>query len=196
MSTRTWLNLAARMSIFSTVVVGCVVTLALLQAAHSLHQDTTSAARPGQTKRAATSHHLACRPAWESQCMCSNTVLLREASTNGAPVEVSHQRFAPWNTPISSSRVVLPVSTSWVFYQISWSHASSLHLIGPCCEAGTTAAIVEVGSLREGHLDGKECLPHILGPHQLAVLAACPKCGVCEWLEDAGSPLLVPPVEV
>ena len=48
-STCTWLNLAAGMAI----VVGCLVTLALLQAAHSLHKATTSAARPGHTKLAA-----------------------------------------------------------------------------------------------------------------------------------------------
>ena len=42
MSTWTWLNLAVGISIFSTVVLGCLVTLARLQAAHSLHQATTS----------------------------------------------------------------------------------------------------------------------------------------------------------
>ena len=68
MSTCTWLNLAVGMSIFSTVVLGCLVTLALLQAAHSLHQVTTSVAKPGQTKRAATSHRVARRLAWESSC--------------------------------------------------------------------------------------------------------------------------------
>ena len=54
---------AVGMSIFSTVVVGCLVTLARLQAAHSLHQATTSVARPGQTKRGATSCRVALRPA-------------------------------------------------------------------------------------------------------------------------------------
>ena len=46
MSRCTWLNLATGMAIFYAVVVGCLVTLALLQAAHSLHQATISAARP------------------------------------------------------------------------------------------------------------------------------------------------------
>ena len=47
MSTCMWLNLAVGTSIFSTVVLGCLVTLARLQAAHSLHQATTSVAKPG-----------------------------------------------------------------------------------------------------------------------------------------------------
>ena len=32
------------------------------------------------------------------------------------------------------------MSTSWVYWQVSWSLASSLHLMGPCWVAGTTAA--------------------------------------------------------
>ena len=94
MSMCTWLNLAVGMSIFSTVVVGCLVTLARLQAAHSLHQATTSTARPGQIKRAATSCCVARRPAWESSCTCWKTARLWEASTSGlrAPEEVSHHR--------------------------------------------------------------------------------------------------------
>ena len=44
MSTHVWLNMAVGMSIFSTVM-GCLVTFAQLQAAHSLHQPTTSAAK-------------------------------------------------------------------------------------------------------------------------------------------------------
>ena len=97
MSTCTWLNLAAGMSIFSTVVVGCMVILAWLQAAHSLHQATTSVARPGQTKWAATSPRVARRPAWKSSCACWKTALLWETGTRGqrAPVEVSHHRSAP-----------------------------------------------------------------------------------------------------
>ena len=63
MSTCTRLNLAVGIYIFSTEVLGCLVTLARLQAAHSLHQATTSVARPGQTKQAATSRRVAHRPA-------------------------------------------------------------------------------------------------------------------------------------
>ena len=75
----------------------------------------------------------------------SNTVLLWEAGNKGlrAPVEVSHQRLAP---TISSSKSVLPVSTSWVSWQVSWLRVSSPHLIGSCCVAGTTAAVVEARS--------------------------------------------------
>ena len=50
--------------------------------------------------------------------------------------------------------------------------------------------------LPEGRFGGGEGHRHLLGPHQLAVLAACPTCGVCERLEDAGCPPEVPPVEV
>ena len=32
------------------------------------------------------------------------------------------------------------MSTSWVFWQVSWSLASSPHLMGSCSVAGTTAA--------------------------------------------------------
>ena len=97
MPTCMWLNLAVGISIFSTVVLGCLVTLARLQAAHSLHQVTTSAARPGQTKRAATSRRVANRPAWESSCTCWKMARLWETGTRGqrAPVEVSHHRLAP-----------------------------------------------------------------------------------------------------
>ena len=70
MSTCMWLNLAVGTSIFSTVVLGGLVTLVRLQAAHSLHQATTSVAKPGQTKQAATSRRVAHRPAWESSCTC------------------------------------------------------------------------------------------------------------------------------
>ena len=130
------------MSIFSMAVVGCLVTFALLQAAHSLHQATTSAARPGQTKRAATSHHVARLPAWESSCTCWKTACLWEAGTSGlrVPVEVLHHRWAPWYTTISNSKLVLLSSTSCVSWQVSWSLASSLHLMGPYWVAGTTAA--------------------------------------------------------
>ena len=88
MSMCSWLNL----------VVGCLVTLALLQAAHSLHQATTSAARPGHRKQVATSCSLACQTTWESLCTYSNTVLLLEAGTNSlrAQVEVLHKRLDPW----------------------------------------------------------------------------------------------------
>ena len=97
MSTCTWLNLAVGISILSTVVLGCLVTLAWLQAAHSLHQATTSAARLGQTKRVATSRWIAHCPAWESSCTCWKTARIWEAGTSGlrAPVEVSHYRWAP-----------------------------------------------------------------------------------------------------
>ena len=97
MSTCTWLNLAMGMFIFSMVVVGYLVTLAWLQAAHSLHQATTSVARPGQTKWAATSHRVALHPAWESSCTCWKMAHLWEAGTSGlkALVEVSHHRWAP-----------------------------------------------------------------------------------------------------
>ena len=92
MSTCTWLNLAVGMSIFSTVVLGCLVTLARLQAAHSLHQVTTSVAKPGQTKWAATSRCVAHRLAWETLCTCWKMACLCVAGTRGlmAPVEVSH----------------------------------------------------------------------------------------------------------
>ena len=85
MSTCTWLNLAVGISIFFTVVLGCLlVTLARLQAAHSLslHQATTSVARPGQTNQAATSHRLAHQPTWESPCTCWKTTRLWEAGTS------------------------------------------------------------------------------------------------------------------
>ena len=72
----TWLSLAVGMSIFSMAVVGCLVTLVQLQAAHSLQQATTSAARPGLTKQAATSRRVAHRPAWESLCTCWKTARL------------------------------------------------------------------------------------------------------------------------
>ena len=54
----------------------------------------------------------------------------------------------------------------------------------------------QVGVIREGCLGSYKHLLHLLGPHQLAVLAARPRCGICDWLEDAGSPPQVPPVEV
>ena len=134
MSTCTWLNLAVGISIFSTVVLGCLVTLARLQAAHSLPQATISAARPGQTKRAATSRRVAHCPMWESSCTCWKTARLWEAGTSGlrALVEVSHHRWAPCYTIISNGRLVLLVSTSCVSWQVSWSLASSPHLMGPC----------------------------------------------------------------
>ena len=50
--------------------------------------------------------------------------------------------------------------------------------------------------LLEGRLGSGEGHHHLLGPHQLAVLAARPTCGVLEWLEDASSPPDVSPVEV
>ena len=92
MSTCTWLNLAVGISIFSTEVLGCLVTLAQLQAAHSLHQATTSDAKPGTTKRAATSHCVAHRPVWESSCTCWMMARRCVTGTSGlmAPVEVSH----------------------------------------------------------------------------------------------------------
>ena len=80
------------MTIFSTVVLGCLVTLAGLQAEHSLHQVTTSVAKPGQTKWAATSRCVAHRLAWETLCTCWKMACLCVAGTRGlmAPVEVSH----------------------------------------------------------------------------------------------------------
>ena len=54
----------------------------------------------------------------------------------------------------------------------------------------------QVGGVCEGHLGGHKRLSHLLGPLQLAVLAAHPTCGICELLEDAGLPLQVPAVEV
>ena len=142
MSRCTWLNLADGMAIFSTVMVGCLVNLALLQAAHSLHQVSTSVARPCQTKQAAPSQRVACCPSWESPWTCSNTVLLWEAGPRGqkAPVEVLHQSLAPWYTTISSSRPVWLVSTSCISRQVNCSRASSAHLMGPCWVAGTTVA--------------------------------------------------------
>ena len=41
MSTCAWLNLAAGMAIFSMMGMGCLVTLARLQAVQSLHQAAT-----------------------------------------------------------------------------------------------------------------------------------------------------------
>ena len=80
MSTYTWLNLAVGISTFSTVVLGCLVTLAWLKATHSLHQATTSVARPGQTNQEATSHRVARQPAWESLCTCSKMARLWETA--------------------------------------------------------------------------------------------------------------------
>ena len=51
----------------------------------------------------------------------------------------------------------------------------------------------QVGSV--GSFGDHERLLHLLGPLQLAVLAARPTCRVCERLEDAGSSPQVPPVE-
>ena len=104
MSTCTWLNLAVGMSIFSTVVLGCLVTLALLQAAHSLHQATTSVANPGQTKWAAT-----------RSCTCWKMARLCVAGTSGlmAPVEVSHHSWTPCVATCSTCKPVLLVSSSW-----------------------------------------------------------------------------------
>ena len=71
-STHTWLNLVAGMAIFSTVVVCCTVTLALLHMVHSLHQDTKSAARLGQTYQVAARQSVAGQPACDSPCTCLN----------------------------------------------------------------------------------------------------------------------------
>ena len=54
----------------------------------------------------------------------------------------------------------------------------------------------QVGGVPEGCLGGQEHLPHLLGSLQLAVLAACPMCGAYGQLEDVGSALKVPPIEV
>ena len=98
MSMCTWLNLATGMAIFSTVVVGCLVTLALLQAQHSLHQATTSAARPGQTKRGGHQP-----PRGPPPSMGEPMDVLKHRPPLGGwyrgpegPVEVLHQRLAPW----------------------------------------------------------------------------------------------------
>ena len=68
------------------------MTLARLQAAHSLHQANTSDAKPGQTKQAATSRRVARRPAWESSYNCWKMARLYVTGTSGlmAPVEVLH----------------------------------------------------------------------------------------------------------
>ena len=54
----------------------------------------------------------------------------------------------------------------------------------------------QVLRVREGSIGGHKPFLRLLGPLQLAVLAAHPTCGICERLEDAGSPPQVPPVEV
>ena len=121
MSMCMWLNLVVGMSILSTVVLGGLVTLALLQAAHSLLQVTTSVANPGQTKRAATSRCVARRPAWESSCTCWKMARLCVAGTSGlmAPVEVSHHSWTPWVATCSTCKPVLLVCSSWVSWQVS-----------------------------------------------------------------------------
>ncbi len=93
-STWIWLNLWSRTGMGTMRAAGCLVTLAVWQGWHSLHQLTISVAIPGHTTLAERNLLLALMLWWTREWKASKTDLLQSTGTTGRGelVETSYQR--------------------------------------------------------------------------------------------------------